>query len=200
MGGSESKPGYRILEVLPGSPAHEANLQPFLDFIVAINGTQLMKSEMPFQDLIRANENCPITLTVYSILTRQERECAITPRKGWGGDEILGIAVRYEDAITAASRILHVTSVAVSSPSAEAGLIPNEDYILGATDYSIESSEEFSALSLYQSEMNIVVYNKSQKTVRHVILKPNLKWGGSGVLGCEIAEGYMHALLDEENK
>jgi hypothetical protein len=199
MGGSESKPGYRILEVLPKSPVYEAKLQPFLDFILAVNGTELMQSEMPFQDLIRANEGCPITLTVYSILTRQERECLIVPQKGWGGDEILGIAVRYEDANLAASRVLHVTGVSVNSPSSEAGLIPNEDYILGATDYSIENAEELATLALYQSELKLVVYNKASKEVRHVGLKPDLKWGGSGALGCEIAEGYMHTLLEESN-
>jgi len=199
MGGSESKPGYRILEVLTKSPAYVAKLQPFLDFILAVNGTELMQSEMPFQDLIRANEGCPITLTVYSILTRQERECLIVPQKGWGGDEILGIAVRYEDANLAASRVLHVTGVSVNSPSSEAGLIPNEDYILGATDYSIENAEELATLALYQSELKLVVYNKASKEVRHVVLKPSLQWGGSGALGCEIAEGYMHTLLEESN-
>ena len=31
--------------MIPGSPAHEAGLEPFFDFIVAVNGTEVRGSE-----------------------------------------------------------------------------------------------------------------------------------------------------------
>lgn len=34
--------GYHVLGVLPDSPAAEANIQSYFDYIVAINGVQLV--------------------------------------------------------------------------------------------------------------------------------------------------------------
>lgn len=99
MGGKESKPGYRILEVADNSPASKADLIPFLDFIVKLNETPLMESQIPFHELLRNNVDCPVTLTIYNLLTDQERDVLITPQENWGGTGVLGVTMRYENAV-----------------------------------------------------------------------------------------------------
>lgn len=83
MGGSESKSdyGYRVIEVLEDSPADEAKLIPFLDFIVSINGTNLSESEMPFQEIIKRNVNCKVNLEVYNLVSDSMREITVTPKQ-----------------------------------------------------------------------------------------------------------------------
>ena len=80
MGSSESKPGYRIMEVMKDSPGEIAGLKPYLDFIISINGTDLIESQIPFQELIKSNENCTITLGVISLESMTVRDVKVTPQ------------------------------------------------------------------------------------------------------------------------
>jgi hypothetical protein len=58
----------------------------------------------------------------------------------------------------------------------------------------IQDTEELATLALYSAELKLAVYNKEKQTVREIILKPNTSWGGSGALGCQIAEGLLHKI------
>ena len=66
------------------SPAHEAELQPFKDFII---GTReiCFKSLDEFAKYIEVNEGREIRLNIYNTDTEKVREVVIIPRKGWGG-------------------------------------------------------------------------------------------------------------------
>lgn len=44
------------------------------------------------------------------------------------------------------------------------------------------------------SELAIYVYNSQSDVVRCVSLVPRGDWGGEGVLGCNVGQGYLHRL------
>lgn len=48
--------GYRVLGVLPESPAAKGGLVSFFDFIIGCNGTPFQQLEMSFVDLIQVNQ------------------------------------------------------------------------------------------------------------------------------------------------
>lgn len=135
-----------------------------------------------------------MTLTVWNTLKQEMRDVKVRLRNDWGGEGVLGAKMGFEEVDEAALKSFHVTEVALGSPAAEAGLIPAEDYILTAAEHVIGDAEELATLALYSAELKLAVYNKVKQTVREVVLKPNTTWGGSGALGCQIAEGLLHKI------
>eukprot|EP00116_Pleurobrachia_bachei_P012700 sb/3472962/ len=75
-GGSE---GYHVLRVQDNSPGYNAGLEPFFDFIVAIGNTRLDQDNETFKDLLKANINKHMQMTIYSSKTQQLREISIMP-------------------------------------------------------------------------------------------------------------------------
>lgn len=187
MGSSQSRAGYRIVEVLKGSPGETSGFQPYLDFIISINGTDLIESQILFQDLIKSNENCPITLGVISLETMELREVQVTPA-AWEGKGLLGMNLRFEDITQAMENILHITKVFPNTPAANAGLQENE-YILGSQDSKIHDSSDIQAILERNGEIKLAIYNKSHKSVRIAILE-----SVDGSVGVEIASGVLHRL------
>ncbi|OMJ89055.1 hypothetical protein SteCoe_8881 [Stentor coeruleus] len=187
MGGSESRPGYRIMEILNNSPGDKESFQIFLDFIVSLNGTNLIESQLPFQELIKANENCPITLGVLNLLTSEIREVIITPSK-WEGEGLLGINLRYEDSIEASQSIMHITSIRPNSPASNVGLVVG-DYILGSKEAKIKSANDIQTIIYKNGEITLVIFNKESNKVFPVLLE-----SVDGYIGIEVATGVFHRL------
>lgn len=187
MGGSESRPGYRIMEILNNSPGDKAGFQPFLDFIVSLNGTDLIESQLPFQELIKANENCPITLGILSLLSSEVREVIITPSK-WEGEGLLGLNLRYEDSIEASQSIMHITNIRPNSPASNAGLVIG-DYILGSKEAKIKSADDIQSVIDKNGEITLVIFNKASNHVFPVLLE-----SVDGYIGIEVATGAFHRL------
>lgn len=48
--------------------------------------------------------------------------------------------------------------------------------------------------------LRLYVYNSNTDSCRDVTLIPNLSWGGSGMLGCEIGFGYLHRIPPQEER
>ena len=138
MGGNESRPGYRVVEVIKNSPSEKAGIQPYLDFIMSLNGTNLLESSLPFQEMIKSNENCCVTLEVLSLVDMSLREVRVTPEK-WEGEGLLGVNLRYEDSIEALNRIIHVTKVFPNSAASNAGLLEGE-FIIGSKEALIKDA------------------------------------------------------------
>jgi len=77
MGGSQSieipgggTDGYHVLRVQENSPGSKAGLEAFFDFIVAIGRTRLNQDNDTLKDLLKANLEREISMTVYSSKTR----------------------------------------------------------------------------------------------------------------------------------
>ncbi|XP_058462322.1 Golgi reassembly-stacking protein 2 [Malaya genurostris] len=84
---------WHILEVHPSSPAEEAGLIPFTDYIIGADSI-LHESEDLFT-LIASHEGRPLKMYVYNIDKDACREVTITPNTKWGGEGSLGCGIGY---------------------------------------------------------------------------------------------------------
>ena len=93
--------GFRIFKVNPGSPAAEAGLEVFFDFIVEIDGVHMDADQATFASAIQEAENQRTKLVVHNIRTHtsgpwqvldtgnamdghicRARDVYVTPRQG----------------------------------------------------------------------------------------------------------------------
>ncbi|KAL8273138.1 hypothetical protein Esti_002896 [Eimeria stiedai] len=189
--------GFRVLRVLPGTPAETANLEFFFDFLVQIEEEPLCSPEVSVQSVLKrvdAAEGRPIRLTVYNARHRMNREVYIQPTRSASSLLQLGLSLQFCPFEVALCSPLRVLGVLPNSPAEKAGLHAGEDYILGddkgafrgVSDLIMGAEEHLgSSLSLY-------VFNKETEQVRTVVLQPCDTWGGNGCLGCDVGSGFLH--------
>ncbi|XP_056660199.1 Golgi reassembly-stacking protein 1 isoform X2 [Monodelphis domestica] len=70
-GGAE---GFHLHGVQENSPAQQAGLEPFFDFIITIGHARLNRESSTLKDLLKANMEKPVKLEVYSIKTLKDVE------------------------------------------------------------------------------------------------------------------------------
>ncbi|CAH2073982.1 unnamed protein product, partial [Iphiclides podalirius] len=191
-GGSE---GYHVLRVQEGSPGQKANLEPFFDFIVAIENVRLDQDNDILKELLKKNVDKTIKMLIYSSKTQSVREVILTPSANWGGQGLLGVSIRFCSFEGANENVWHVLEVHPSSPAEIAGLRPFTDYIIGADSIMHESEDFFTLIEAHEGRaLKLFVYNTSDDTCREVHITPNHNWGGQGSLGCGIGYGYLHRI------
>ncbi|XP_041977178.1 Golgi reassembly-stacking protein 2 [Aricia agestis] len=196
-GGSE---GYHVLRVQDGSPGQKANLEPFFDFIVAIENTRLDQDNDTLKTLLKQNIDKTIKMLVYSTKSQSVREVNITPNASWGGQGLLGVSIRFCSFEGANENVWHVLEVHPSSPAEIAGLRPFSDYIIGADSIMHESEDLFTLIEAHEGRaLKLFVYNINDDTCREVHITPNHNWGGEGSLGCGIGYGYLHRIPIRNN-
>lgn len=187
--------GFRVFKVNPGSPAFEAGLEVFFDFIVEIAGQRMDSAEKNFFEQIQGSENTKTRLVVYNIRTHSSREVFVTPKK-WGGAGLLGAVVRYDELDNADSQGMRVLEVFAGSPAAQAGLIPYKDFLLGTTEVMFRDMDELAEIVnlCLGKRTQIYVYNTDTESIREVTIVPNPDWGGNGVIGADIRTGILHRI------
>ncbi|XP_078716598.1 Golgi reassembly-stacking protein 2-like isoform X2 [Lampetra fluviatilis] len=191
-GGSE---GYHVLRVQEGSPGHQAGLEPFFDFIVAIESTRLDKDNDMLRQQLKENVEKPVLMQVYSSKNLKVREVTVTPSALWGGQGLLGVSIRFCSFDGANENVWHILEVEPNSPAVLAGLRPFTDYIIGADAVLNESEDLFSLIESHDGKpLKLYVYNTDTDSCREVIITPNKSWGGEGLLGCGIGYGYLHRI------
>uniref|UniRef100_A0AAG5DHT7 PDZ GRASP-type domain-containing protein n=1 Tax=Anopheles atroparvus TaxID=41427 RepID=A0AAG5DHT7_ANOAO len=191
-GGTE---GYHVLRVQDNSPGKTAGLEAFFDFILAIENTRLDQDNDTLKELLKANIDKEIQMTVYSSKTQNIRLVDITPSSSWGGQGLLGVSIRFCSFEGANENVWHILEVHPSSPAEEAGLIPFTDYIIGADSILHESEDLFTLIESHEGRpLKMYVYNTDLDRCREVTITPNSKWGGEGSLGCGIGYGYLHRI------
>jgi hypothetical protein len=168
--------GYRLMQVQPNSPAEQAGLANFIDFI-SDNYPE------PLEKILQANINKPIEFDVYNLYTRKLRKVKVTPKNEWGGPGILGAIINRELVDIAHEKAYQLLNMYVDSPLFKAEFTCKEDYILGSEDRVFDTLPE---LQQYISEnannkITLMVFNKGTEGVRKVVLTPNLNW----CKGCE---------------
>ncbi|XP_059613169.1 Golgi reassembly-stacking protein 2 [Phlebotomus argentipes] len=84
---------WHILEVHPSSPAEEAGLRSFSDYIIGADSV-LHESEDLFT-LIESHEGRPLKMYVYNTEDDACREVSIKPNTKWGGEGSLGCGIGY---------------------------------------------------------------------------------------------------------
>ncbi|KAL7976460.1 hypothetical protein Chor_008409 [Crotalus horridus] len=177
------------------SPAQQAGLEPFFDFILTIGHTRLNKEGDTLKDLLKANVEKAVKLEVFNIKTMKVREVEVIPSNMWGGQGLLGASVRFCSFQGANEHVWHVLDVEPASPAALAGLKPHSDYIIGSDQILHESEDFFSLIDSHEGKpLKLVVYNTEMDSCREVFVTPNGAWGGEGSLGCGIGYGYLHRI------
>lgn len=202
MGGSSSSPvpgggteGYHILRVQENSPGYHAGLEAFFDFIVAVGNTRLDQDNDTLKDLLRANAEKPIKITVFNTKMQTIRDVMITPSNMWGGQGLLGVSIRFCSFEGANENIWHILDVHPQSPADIAGLQAHSDYIIGADSVLHESEDLFALIEAHEGRpLKLFVYNLDTNRCREVTITPNGAWGGEGSLGCGIGYGYLHRI------
>ena len=206
MGNSDSRLGYRIMEIKENSPASRTSVEPMLDFL--LYPPPDAKGECPaFSEYVTRNENKEIELTFYNIATRQVRKCKITPSK-WEGEGLLGFEINQEDYLVAHNRVIRILDFFLESPLYKGGFNPKTDYILGTEKFVFDDAGEFTSFIQKNNKkpIDLLVYSSKDEKVRKLTLKPDSEWGGVGYLGGDIGFGYIHSLpirdqaVDEDNK
>ncbi|XP_043834223.1 LOW QUALITY PROTEIN: Golgi reassembly-stacking protein 1 [Dromiciops gliroides] len=191
-GGAE---GFHLHGVQENSPAQQAGLEPFFDFIITIGHSRLNKESSTLKDLLKANMEKPVKLEVYSIKTLRVREVEVVPSNMWGGQGLLGASVRFCSFQRANEHVWHVLDVEPSSPAALAGLRPYTDYVVGSDQILQESEDFFTLIESHEGKpLKLMVYNSETDSCREVVVTPNGAWGGEGSLGCGIGYGYLHRI------
>eukprot|EP00933_Yihiella_yeosuensis_P045421 TRINITY_DN40792_c0_g1_i1.p1 TRINITY_DN40792_c0_g1~~TRINITY_DN40792_c0_g1_i1.p1 ORF type:complete len:408 (-),score=122.46 TRINITY_DN40792_c0_g1_i1:258-1481(-) len=201
MGGSQSAEaeeisGVRVFKVSPGSPAAEAGLEVFFDFIISINGVVLEPGENPvFATKIQESENGIAKLQVYSTRANSMREVQVKPRK-WSGTGLLGATVRFDIVDVAENHGIRVLEVFPNSPAAHSGLVPYQDFLLGTATRVFHDIDELveTVTANINQRIQVYVYNADSETVREATLVPNNDWGGEGCIGCDIGTGLLHRI------
>ncbi|XP_057347988.1 Golgi reassembly-stacking protein 1 isoform X3 [Manis pentadactyla] len=162
-GGAE---GFHLYGVQENSPAQQAGLEPYFDFIITIGHSRLNKENDTLKALLKANVEKPVKLQVFSTKTMKVREVEVVPSNMWGGQGLLGASVRFCSFRRASEHVWRVLS---------------EDF------FSLIESHEGRLLKL-------MVYSSESDSCREVTVTPNAAWGGEGSLGCGIGYGYLHRI------
>jgi len=202
MGGSQSSPvpgggteGYHVLRVQDNSPGSQAGLEAFFDFVVAVGNTRLDQDNDTLKDLLKANAEKPIKMTIYNSKTQLVRDVTITPSNMWGGQGLLGVSIRFCSFEGANENVWHVLDVNPQSPADIAGLKSHSDYIIGADSVLHESEDLFALIEAHEGRpLKLYVYNADTDSCREVTITANGAWGGEGSLGCGIGYGYLHRI------
>ncbi|GAO49702.1 phosphomevalonate kinase [Saitoella complicata NRRL Y-17804] len=86
---------FHILEVKEGSPAHNAGLEPFGDYILGFAGDNIgaINGEAALGDLIGSYLNLPLPLYIYNHYLNITRQVNIIPSRNWGGPGALGAGI-----------------------------------------------------------------------------------------------------------
>ncbi|KAA8499272.1 Golgi reassembly-stacking protein 1 [Porphyridium purpureum] len=190
--------GYRVMKVFEGSPAADAGLLMFEDYVFAVGGKLVQEPDAgSLADLLAAAENEQVQLSVWSSVHRVVRFVSLVPR-AWKGPGLLGAAVKYEPMSDPFPHVMHVTNVAPNSPGADAGLMPKSDYLVGTRSDVFRNERDLEILLRQAHSQNailaLVVYSSATGRFRSVEVSPNNHWGGRGILGCELSTGLFHEI------
>lgn len=133
---------------------------------------------------------------VYNIKSQETRLVPLIPLDSWGGAGLLGVTIRLDNYGGADERLIRILTVEHNSPAAIAGLVPEQDYLLGTVSESLDDTQSLANLLMMSADqvVEFYVYNTNSDVVRVVPLMPTWSWGGKGLLGAEVGTGYLHRL------
>ncbi|CAG8531282.1 14891_t:CDS:10 [Funneliformis caledonium] len=203
MGGTQSTEakgyGYHVLRVQENSPAYTVGIEPFFDYIVGINGVQLVIDSSYLQEQLLLNIDKEVILLIYSTKEQEFREVSLIPNRDWSSnsqDGLIGCSIRYCLYESTNENVWHILDVAVDSPAEMAGLVSMTDYVIGTPHATLRNESDFyDLIDVYLGKpLRLYVYNADFDVCREVIIVPNHEWGGEGSLGCGVGYGYLHRI------
>ena len=85
---------YRVVGIIPESPAEEVGIEPQIDFI-RYNPNQ--SGGKLFSEYLIENENKDLNIFVYNIIQQDNRLVKVRIHRDWGEhNSLLGATIRYE--------------------------------------------------------------------------------------------------------
>lgn len=136
-------------------------------------------------------------MTVYNSKTDRVRQVDIKPTTNWNGTGLLGVSIKFDSFESARKNVWHILNVEPNSPAELAGLQSNCDYVIGADSLLQDSEDLYALIEAHDGKpLKLFVYNLITDNVREVVITPNSRWGGEGLLGCGIGYGYLHRIPD----
>ena len=203
-GGIQGVDGLQVGSLLPRSPAHQAGLIPFFDFIVKVDSHEQKEgSAEGFREYLKKHKGSNVKLTVYNSKVMALREVILAPDDGWGGNGLLGCSLEWGNTTMS----WHVSSVSKASPAAGVLSAEGEDYIIGAekepaskkpvitlfcddSDFHSRVSEKMSLRLSGKAadQLLLLIYNNKDNTIR----EEYVALGNSTALGIDVGNGYLH--------
>lgn len=211
---------YHVLRVAESSPASEAGIEPFFDYIVGIDGQQVTEDGETLANWLDEAEGKSITLQVYSSRKQEIRSIRTSPNRQWSSPlaashhssppnaqpsqpSLLGLSLRLCSPQNALTNVWHVLDIAEGSPAQDAGLVPFGDWIIGYAGGILRGENDlYEIVEEYEGNpLRLFVYNADYEVTREVVIVPNRSWGtGEGLLGCSIGFGLLHRIPKTSNQ
>ncbi|KAH9812378.1 GRASP55/65 PDZ-like domain-containing protein [Melampsora americana] len=196
--------GYHVLRVAESSPASEAGIEPFFDYIVGIGGQSITEDGDLLTNWLDQSEGKPIILQVYSSRRQEVRNIRALPNRKWSMSptndskpSLLGLSLRLCSPENALENVWHILDIIEGSPAQDAGLVPFGDWIIGYAGGILRGENDFYRVVEEHEErpLRLFVYNADYEVTREVVIIPNRSWGsGDGLLGCSIGFGLLHRI------
>lgn len=121
------------------SPISKTKIQKMVDFIVYEPDSIESKG---LDAVISLQKDKEMELTVYNMVSQSKRTITLTPSTKWGGKDLLGAKIRYENYTYAHCFVYFVKNVEKHSPADEAGLLAGSDYIIGSKDFTFNKLDD----------------------------------------------------------
>ncbi|KAK1236236.1 hypothetical protein PQX77_000524 [Marasmius sp. AFHP31] len=205
-----------VLRVTPSSPASQASIEPFFDFIVGFDDPSISSSTSAnssifnaseLEKIVESHEGRVLNLIIWSSKNQETRVVPIVPSREWSQPlspqvdtnrkpSLLGLSMRMCEPEFALDNVWHVLDVLEGSPAESAGLVPYGDYITGWSGGVLSAENDFYDLveTHVDKPLRVYVYSHDFDTLREVVLVPNRHWGGEGLLGCVFGYGLLHRI------
>ncbi|ODV89162.1 hypothetical protein CANCADRAFT_134405 [Tortispora caseinolytica NRRL Y-17796] len=182
--------GLRVLSIKKDSLAHKLGLKVAFDYIVGINAHTLEDDPSMLSSFKLELDSClehrAFSLQVYNSLSNDIRTVYVPPPEQ-ESSRSLGCSLQYAKK-SATSTVWRILNMQQRSPAWEAGLLPEEDFVIAAGVLAAISSEQTMAAAISNSkdkELTLIVYNSATNTLRPVKIVPR-NWSGTGLLGCSL--------------
>ncbi|TNY20090.1 GRASP55/65 PDZ-like domain-containing protein, partial [Rhodotorula diobovata] len=215
-GGSSTTLAFHVLRVAENSPAAEAGIEPFFDFVVGAAGKQLGDDLDLLTDVLEDNEGREVALQIYSTKRKEVREVYVIPSRTWssaagpgstpgavdGEPSLLGLSLRLCNPHHALDQVWHVLEILEGSPAQSAGLVPYGDWIVGYAGGVLRGEGDFYDVveAHVDKPLRLFVWNADYDVTREAILVPNRSWGGEGLLGCGVGYGLLHRIPKPQHR
>ncbi|CAG8623401.1 5253_t:CDS:2 [Acaulospora colombiana] len=199
-GPSPPSKALHVLRVSPGSPAAQTDIEPFFDFVVGIDGDDSTSrvDAATLSRVVEQHEGKTLPLMIWSAKYRNMRDWSQTSNSNPPNNppSLLGLSMRLCSPEAALDDVWHILEVLENSPAESAGLVPYGDWILGWPGGSLSGENAFYELveAHIDKPLRVIVYSYDFDAMREVVLVPNRKWGGEGLLGCGVGYGLLHRI------
>lgn len=192
MGNNISKPtSLQVLKLNNNTPSHTHKILPFFHFITHVNQIPILtSSDIKEMQVLWSEQD--LKLTIIDPRVNSVSDIIIPKQRN---NESLGISVKFHEGLPFLLTMA-VCETTVNSPAMRAGLINNQDYIVGVENVYLVDEDHFLNY-LYKkigSPVYLIVYNGGMESLRRVEVVPE----SGNLLGCELNSGILYGIPEGE--